>query len=103
MEGSFTNTQRLLQWHDKAADPPGDCRTDLWFTYQLGMRLKKLYADSTLPRDQGFKNLTWDSTTTRTRAADARIKDEPDAHKILKEINGYHTGDRPAPAPASAT
>ena len=35
-EGSFTNTHRLLQWHEKAADPPGDARTDLWFTYQLG-------------------------------------------------------------------
>ena len=40
--------------------PPGDCRTDVWFTYQLGKRLKKLYADSHSPRDQGFKNLLWD-------------------------------------------
>ncbi len=23
-DGTFTNTQRLLQWHDKAVDPPGD-------------------------------------------------------------------------------
>jgi formate dehydrogenase major subunit len=59
-EGSFTNTQRMLQWHYKAADPPGDCRSDHWFTHQLAKRLKKLYADSTAPRDQGFKNLTWD-------------------------------------------
>ena len=27
-EGTFTNTQRLMQWHDKAIDPPGDCRSD---------------------------------------------------------------------------
>jgi formate dehydrogenase major subunit len=54
-DGSFTNTQRLLQWHYKAADPPGDCRSDMYFTYELGKRLKALYADSTLPRDQGFK------------------------------------------------
>ena len=59
-EGSFTNTQRMLQWHFKAADPPGHCRSDLWFTHQLALRLKQLYADSDLPRDQGFKNLTWD-------------------------------------------
>src|SRR6266566_9803566 len=56
-EGTFTNTQRMLQSHFKAAEPPGDCRTDVWFTYQLGKRLKKLYADSQAPRDQGFKNL----------------------------------------------
>ena len=24
-EGAFTNTQRLLQWREKAVDPPGDC------------------------------------------------------------------------------
>ena len=31
-DGTFTNTQRLLQWHSKAVEPPGDCRSDLWFT-----------------------------------------------------------------------
>ena len=41
-EGTFTNTQRLLQTHFKAAEAPGDCRTDVWFTYQLGKRLKAL-------------------------------------------------------------
>ena len=46
IEGTFTNTQRLLQSHYKAAEAPGDCRSDMWFTYQLGKRLKKLYADS---------------------------------------------------------
>jgi len=37
-DGSFTNTQRMLQWHYKAAEPPGDCRSDLWFTHQLAKR-----------------------------------------------------------------
>ena len=36
MDGSFTNTQRLVQWHDKAVDPPGDARSDIWFTVHLG-------------------------------------------------------------------
>jgi len=27
--GSFTQTQRLLQWHDKAVEPVGNCRSDL--------------------------------------------------------------------------
>src|SRR5207249_7357102 len=89
MEGSFTNTQRLVQWHEKAADPPGDARSDFWFTYYLGTRLKKLYADSTLPRDQGFKNLVWNYDPDPSANAESRIKDEPDALKILKEVNGY--------------
>jgi formate dehydrogenase major subunit len=89
-EGSFTNTQRMLQWHHKAAEAPGDCRTDPWFTYQLGLRLKRLYATSSAPRDQGFKNLTWDF---ESQDAHARRTGEPDALKILKEINGYATDD----------
>src|SRR5207244_2256089 len=60
IEGSFTNTQRMLQWHYKAAEAPEDCRTDSWFTYQLGRRLKSLYKDSTAPRDDGFKRLVFD-------------------------------------------
>ncbi|MGH7340342.1 MAG: molybdopterin-dependent oxidoreductase, partial [Candidatus Rokuibacteriota bacterium] len=31
-EGTFTNTQRLMQTHFKAAEAPGVCRSDLWFT-----------------------------------------------------------------------
>jgi formate dehydrogenase major subunit len=89
-EGSFTNTQRMLQWHYKAADSPGDCRTDPWFTHQLARRLQKLYAGSTATRDAGFLNLTWDFDSDEPRE---RERGEPDARKILKEINGYYTDD----------
>ena len=33
-DGSFTNTQRLLQWHHKAVEPQGDTRSELDFIYQ---------------------------------------------------------------------
>ncbi len=39
-DGSFTNTQRLLQWHHKAIEPPEDCRSELWFAYHLGRRIR---------------------------------------------------------------
>jgi formate dehydrogenase major subunit len=87
-EGSFTNTQRMLQWHFKASDAPGDCRTDTWFYYNLGKRLKQLYADSALTRDTGFKNLTWDFEPDEPITPAG----EPSALKILREINGYQTG-----------
>src|SRR5262249_40979748 len=51
MDGSFTNTQRLVQWHEKGVDPPEDARSDIWFTVHLGLRLKKLYANSKEKRD----------------------------------------------------
>jgi formate dehydrogenase major subunit len=88
--GSFTNTQRLLQWHEKAVDPPGDARSDLWFVYHLGKRLKELYAESKAWRDQGLLALTWDYEREHAEEG-SRILDEPDVLLVLKEINGYYT------------
>ena len=84
-DGTFTNTQRLLQYHDKAVDPPGDARSDLWFVYHLGRRLKHLYQDSANPRDQGLLNLTWDYLPERPDPQ-WRVRDEPSAEKVLMEI-----------------
>jgi len=89
-DGTFTNTQRMLQAHFKATEPPGDCRTDVWFTYQLGKRLKKLYADSQAARDQGFKNLLFDYEHEDPKE---RQIGEPDPRKLLKEMNGYYSDD----------
>jgi len=94
MEGSFTNTQRLLQYHDKAADPPDDCRSNLWFTYHLGKRLKELYRNSSNDRNWAIKNLTWDYEPSAAEVAEWRIKDEPSAYRVLKEINGYTWSDK---------
>jgi formate dehydrogenase major subunit len=81
-EGTFTNTHRLVQWHDKVVDPPGDCRSETWFFYHLGRRLKDLYAGSDDPRDAGLLNLTWDYPVHGAL-------EEPSADAVLREINGY--------------
>ena len=62
-DGSFTNTQRLLQWHHKAVEPEGDCRSDLWFMYHLGRRIREKLAGSTEQRDRPVLDLTWDYPT----------------------------------------
>jgi formate dehydrogenase major subunit len=85
-DGSFTNTQRLLQWHHKAIEPPGDCRSDLQFIFDLGRRLKKLYGGSTDPKDRPILDVTWDYPTKGTHH-------EPDAQAVLREINGYTVAD----------
>jgi formate dehydrogenase major subunit len=94
-EGSFTNTQRLIQWHDKAVDPDGQSRSDLWFFYNLGKKLKEMYKDSTKPQDQAIKAMTWDYEYDEPpRLPDgslSKIEGEPDAQKVLQEINGYYT------------
>ena len=94
--GSFTNTQRLIQWRDKAVDPPGDARSDLWFVYQLGRRLKELYAGSTEPRDRPIQALRWDYDRERPEEG-SRIHDDPDAQLVLKEINGYYVHQEKEP------
>ncbi|MGZ4643853.1 MAG: formate dehydrogenase, partial [Blastococcus sp.] len=81
-EGTFTNTQRLLQWRHKAVEPPEDCRSDLWFYYHLGLRLKEKLKDSTDPRDKPLQDLAWDYPTEGPRA-------EPSAAAVLREINGW--------------
>ncbi len=91
--GCFTNTQRLIQWKEKAVDPPGDARSDAWFIHQLARRLKALYASSTDPRDRPIQDLFWDFDRVAPEPG-SRIPDEPDIEKVLKEINGFTWPDR---------
>jgi formate dehydrogenase major subunit len=86
-EGTMTNTTRLVQWHDRVCDPPGDSRSDLWFIYHLGSRLKELYAGSEEPRDAPVRALTWEYPVNGGIA-------EPDAASVLREVNGYTVTDR---------
>ena len=83
-EGCFTNTQRLLQWRDKAVDPPGDARSEAWFVYHLGRRLKARAAREPGLRHQGLNALTWNYPTQGPY-------DEPDIDAVLQEINGRST------------
>ncbi len=85
-EGTMVNTNRLLQWHDRALDPAGEARSDLYYFYELGNRLKALYAGSTDPKDRGLLDLTW---TYESDDAHERALGEPSATKVLREINGY--------------
>ena len=85
-DGTFTNTQRLLQWHHKAVEPSGDARSELHFMYHLGLRLKELYKSSRKHRDRPIKHLTWDYPTEGPNA-------EPSAEAVLKEINGFTVSD----------
>ena len=86
--GSFTNTQRLLQWHDAAVEPKGDCRSELWFMYHLGVRIRDKLAGSDDPRDRPVLDLTWDYPVEG-------LHDEPSAEAVLAEINGHDADGNP--------
>jgi formate dehydrogenase major subunit len=82
--GTFTNTQRLIQFRDKALEPPGDARSELWFMHHLFKRVQAHYAGSTVKRDWPIVNLRWDYTEHGTQC-------EPDVEDVMREINGYET------------
>jgi formate dehydrogenase major subunit len=81
-EGTFTNTQRMLQWHHKAVEPVDDQRSDLWFTYHLGRKIRERLAGSGDEVDRPILDLTWDYPTEGEH-------DEPLADAVLAEINGW--------------
>jgi len=86
-EGTFTNTQRLLQYRNQAVEPPGDARSETWFMYHLGRRIKEKARHDPRPRNEGLNALTWNYSTKGKHA-------EPEVEEILKEINGYTVSDR---------
>ena len=86
--GSFTNTQRMLQWHHQAVEPAGDARSELWFSYHLGRRIRAKLAASTDQRDRPIQDLTWDYPVNGPQA-------EPSAEAVLAEINGTDAQRRP--------
>ena len=85
--GSFTQTQRMVQWRHKAVSPPGDAEPELDFFFHLGRRLRERLAGSTDPKDRMLLDLTWDYPVDE--------HGEPDPEAVLAEINGsFLTGER---------
>jgi formate dehydrogenase major subunit len=85
--GTFTNTQRLLQYRNKAVEAPGDSRNETWFMYHLGRRLKERAKNDPRPRNAGLNALTWNYPVEGENR-------EPSVEAALKEINGWTTSDR---------
>jgi formate dehydrogenase major subunit len=86
--GSFTNTQRMLQWHHAAVEPSGAARSDLWFAFHLGRLIREKLAGSTAAMDQPVLDLTWDYP------AEGPLS-EPSAEAVLAEINGWDASGQP--------
>lgn len=87
-DGSFTQTQRMLQWHHKAVDPPGDARSELHFFFHLGRMIKQRLEGSKEERDRPVKDLVWNYSVDE--------KGEPSADDVLREVNGWHVSGEKA-------
>lgn len=81
-EGTFTNTQRMLQWRQKAVEAPGDARSEAWLMYHLGRRLKEKARAAGGLRNEPLNALWWSYETEGKHA-------EPSIEQVLKEIHGW--------------
>ena len=78
-DGSIANSGRWIQWRNKAYDPPGDCKSDLWIVDKLYKAVRKAYEADPGPFADPILDLNWD------------YGDEIDVAKVCKELNGYYT------------
>jgi formate dehydrogenase major subunit len=85
--GAFTQTQRMLQWRQKAVNPPGDARSEGWFMHQLALRLIAKAKQSNDPLDEPLRALDWWYPEDRVG--------DPEMEAVLAEINGWSTNPQP--------
>jgi formate dehydrogenase major subunit len=87
-EGSFTNSGRVIQWHWKAADGPGESKGDIEIMAALYLKLKEMYAKDGGKFPDAILNLAWPY----------RIPAKPSATELLMEISGKALADVTDPA-----
>ena len=89
-EGSITNSGRLMQWRNKAVNPPGEARPDAEIITDLYFRIKELYEKEGGPLKEAMTKLTWNYGPS---VIDGRLV-HVDIHAVAKEINGCFLTDK---------
>lgn len=77
-EGALVNSGRWLQWHWKAAEPPGEARTDIDIMAQLHRAIHDLYKNGGGAFPDPIVNLNWPYSNPEA----------PTAAELAKELNG---------------
>lgn len=81
--GSLVNSARWLQWHWKAADGPGEARSDIWIMTGIFQRLRELYRREGGAFADPILNLSWNYLDPSS----------PDPEELAKELNGRALAD----------
>jgi formate dehydrogenase major subunit len=81
--GSFTNSSRLLQWHQRATEPPGEAKTDAEIMSSLFMRMRDLYKKDGGAFPDAIVNLAWPYSNPNNPAPD----------EVAREFNGKALAD----------
>jgi formate dehydrogenase major subunit len=81
--GSLVNSARWLQWHWKAAEPPGNAQADIWIMSGIFHRMRELYRKEGGAFPDPILNLTWEYTDPI----------DPNPEELAKEMNGRALAD----------
>lgn len=82
-EGTFTNSSRTLIWHWKAADGPGEARTDIAIMAEMFMRVRRLYQTEGGKGADPILNIDWSYL----------VPERPSPDELLRELNGRAIAD----------
>ncbi len=77
-DGSLTNSGRWLQWHYKAAEPPGEAKSDIEIMAALFTRIRAMYAKDGGTFPDPIVNMSWPY----------KIPGFPSAEELAMEYNG---------------
>jgi formate dehydrogenase major subunit len=86
-DGSLVNSGRWLQWHWKAAEPPGEAHADIDIMADLFVRIRDLYKKDGGTFPDPVVNLTWPYKKPKA----------PSAEELAREFNGVALADVPDP------
>jgi len=86
-DGSLVSSARWLQWHWKAAEPPGEAKGDPEIVGELFSRIRQLYAKDGGAFADPILKLTWSY----------RITSSPHPEELAREYNGQALADVPDP------
>jgi formate dehydrogenase major subunit len=81
--GSLVNSARWLQWHWKAADPPGEAQSDIWIMSSIFRQMREMYRKDGGAFPDPILNLTWNYTNPV----------DPDPEELAKDMNGRVLAD----------
>ncbi len=90
-EGSVVSSSRVLQWHWKAAEPPGESETDIRIMSELFLRMRALYAKDGGTFPDPITKLWWPYNNPH----------EPTPMEVAKEYNGRALVDLADPKDAT--
>ena len=87
-EGAVVSSSRVLQWHWKAAEPPGEAKTDVEIMSTLFWRMREMYRKDGGKFPDPILNLWWPYAQAK----------HPSSEEIAKEYNGRALTDLTDPA-----